>query len=399
MVAHGVEWTLKELFVFPNEQVYWTILIVLDPFINGLVVGAFILSSLHHVFHKEEFKDIARYALVFSFALLLVAPIPLQIHLLQPIRGFQIFFTPHLVSAMAAFGMVLALYGLIVVSEIWFMYRTHFIHQAQAYRERPGIMNKGLGLLFSVFTLGATRTDDIALHRDIKALTFLAGLGIPVACVLHGYVGFIFGSVKSNALWSSPLMPVIFLMSAMVSGVALCAVTYLIILKFKRIPVEAPFLRTLANYLLAFLVLAFVLEILDMIYRAYVGQSSWKILKPLLFERDFFKLVILQYLIGNVLPFLLLCIPSMSVSRLSITSLLVLFGVFMMRWNVVIGGQSFSNTYQGFMHYEIPIIPHNFETLKEGLVGAVIVCLLPFIFFFIINFFTPALPSKKLKTG
>lgn len=397
MVAHGVEWTLKELFVFPNEQVYWTIQIVLYPFISGLVVGAFILSSLYYVFHKEEFKGIAQYALVFSFALLMVAPIPLQLHLLQPMRGFQIFFTPHFVSAIAAFGMVLTAYGLIVLSEIWFVYRVHFVNQAKEYSQRGGLMNKGLALAYSVFTLGATTVNKTAVDRDHKATVFLSALGIPVACVLTGYVGFVFGSLKSNALWSTPLMPVIFVMSAMVSGVALCALTYTTILWCKKIPLEKGFLRSLANYLMVFLILAFVLEILDMIYRAYVGENSWDILKPLLFGRDFFKLVVLQYCIGNVLPFLLLCLPGMSFVRLNVVSLLVLFGVFMMRWNVVIGGQSFSNTFRGFMHYEIPVIPHNFETLKEGVLGAIIVCLLPFLFFWVMNFFIPAIPSNSHK--
>ena len=58
-------------------------------------------------------------------------------------------------------------------------------------------------------------------------------MGIPVACFLHGYAGFIFGSVKANALWMSPLMPVIFIMSAVVSGIALCMLTYIVIMEWQ----------------------------------------------------------------------------------------------------------------------------------------------------------------------
>ena len=61
-----------------------------------------------------------------------------------------------------------------------------------------------------------------ALEKDERAVKILAGIGIPVACFLHGYAGFIFGSVKANALWMTPLMPVIFICSAVVSGIALC---------------------------------------------------------------------------------------------------------------------------------------------------------------------------------
>ena len=60
-------------------------------------------------------------------------------------------------------------------------------------------------------------------------------------------------------------------------------------------------------------------------------------------------------------------------------------GVFMMRWNVVIGGQSFSLTFSGYMENLLPIIPHNLETLKVGLLGASIIGLLPFVLFWILN--------------
>jgi formate-dependent nitrite reductase membrane component NrfD len=41
-------------------------------------------------------------------------------------------------------------------------------------------------------------------------------------------VGFIFGSVKANPWWSTPLMPVVFLFSAMVSGIAAVMVLYVV---------------------------------------------------------------------------------------------------------------------------------------------------------------------------
>ena len=108
-MVHGEIWTLKELFVYPNEYIYWSIQIVMYPFMTGLVAGAFVLSSLYHVFGIKELKDIARFALVFSFALLFAAPMPIVLHLQYPFRGVNIFLTPHFTSAIAAFGIVLLL--------------------------------------------------------------------------------------------------------------------------------------------------------------------------------------------------------------------------------------------------------------------------------------------------
>jgi hypothetical protein len=76
---------------------------------------------------------------------------------------------------------------------------------------------------------------------------------------------------------------------------------------------------------------------------------------------------------------------------------LVLFGVFMMRYNVVIGGQSFSLTFAGFMHYHIPVIPHDLETFKEGIFGALFTGSLPFVFFYVFNKLLPSMPEVKAE--
>ena len=70
MEVHGELWTLKEFFVYPNEYIYWSLQIVMYPFMTGLVAGAFVLSSLYHVFGRKELKDMARFSLIFSYALL-----------------------------------------------------------------------------------------------------------------------------------------------------------------------------------------------------------------------------------------------------------------------------------------------------------------------------------------
>jgi formate-dependent nitrite reductase membrane component NrfD len=240
----------------------------------------------------------------------------------------------------------------------------------------------------------------------------MAGIGIPVACFLHGYAGFIFGSVKANALWMTPLMPVIFICSAVVSGIALCILCYVVVQEIRKFMAKkkiarwsrdtsAPSVEELegakhqevmlaSNYLLYFMIGAITLEILDLIFRGYTQVKSWDILREVIMERDFTKIFILQYAIGNVLPFLMMVLPGRTVRRTTIATVLVLFGVFMMRWNVVIGGQAFSLSFSGFMDYHLPIIPHDWETFKEGLFGALTVIITPFVLFYFINMFIPA---------
>jgi Ni/Fe-hydrogenase subunit HybB-like protein len=415
MFAHGEAWTIKELFVLPNEYIYWSVQIVMYPFMTGLVAGAFVLSSLYHVFGIKQLKDMARFSLVFSFALLFVAPMPLMFHLLQPFRGIYVFMTPHFTSAIAAFGIVFSTYGAIVASELWFVYRKHFVETSLFLKNKPdkSLIEMLWYIVFSVLTLGAYDISEASLKRDEKAIKILAGIGIPVACFLHGYAGFIFGSVKANALWMTPLMPVIFIMSAVVSGIALCMFTYIItmeirkLLAAKRSPspayqsreeikgIEMNVIKMTARYLLLFLIAAISLELLDLIFRGYTAVKSWDVLRSVIYGKDFTSIFVLQYGIGNLIPFILFLMPRLTIKKTMIGVILVLFGVFMMRWNVVIGGQAFSLTFAGYMHYHLPLIPHDYETFKEGLTGALFIFFMPFFLFWIFNKIFPVFNLKE----
>ncbi len=416
MLVHGEIWTTKEYFVYPNEYVTWAIQIVLYPYVTGLVAGAFVLSSLYHVFGVKQLKDIARFALVFSFALLPVAMMPLQLHLQHPFRGIEVLMTPHFTSAISAFGIVFSTYFAIVATEIWFVYRKHFVETATALKNKPdkGMIDSIRQLIFSALTLGAWDISPAAMEKDHKAIGIMAGIGIPVACFLHGYAGFIFGSVKANALWMTPLMPVIFIMSAVVSGIALCLLVYTIVMEGrKRLAklkkpgtygyqdlkhirgVEDHEVKLTAKFLMIFMILAITLELLDLVFRGYTAMKSWDALRAVIYQRDAFKVFVLQYTIGNLLPFIMLLWPRITVKRAAIASVFVLFGVFMMRWNVVIGGQAFSSTFHGFMEYHFPWVPVNAETIKEGWPGVLLVAVTPFILFYILNKFVPVFIGEK----
>ena len=415
-MVHGEVWTLKELFVLPNEYIYWSLQIVMYPLMTGLVAGAFVLSSLYHVFGVKQLKDMARFALVFSFSLLIAAPVTLLLHLQFPLRGVNVFLTPHFTSAIASFGVVFFIYASIVATELWLVYRRRFVEISLSLRGTPGMSfgQRLRRLLFTALTLGSFDVSQDTLHRDEKAVKIFAGVGIPVAFFLHGYVGFIFGSVKANALWMTPLMPVIFIMSAVVSGIALCILTYVVTQEIRKLiasrraasesrlmvreeikSAEISAIRITARYLLAFLVAALSLELLDLLFKGYTAVKSWDVLRSVIYRRDFVQIFIFQYAIGDLLPIILLLLPRLSLRRASIAVLLVLFGVFMMRWNVVIGGQAFSLTFSGFMHYRMPIIPHDWETFKEGLFGAVGIFVVPFVIFWILNKVLPVIPDTE----
>ena len=166
LIVHGAEWTDKIGFVYPNEFIYWSIQIVMYPYMTGLVAGAFVLSSLYHVFDQKDLKEMARFSLVFSLCLLPVAMMPLLLHLQQPLRGINVMFTPHFTSAIAAFGIVFSTYALIVMSEIWFVYRVFFVEQTRALKGQSGFVNNFKRITYNLLTLGAYELSDEAVRQD-----------------------------------------------------------------------------------------------------------------------------------------------------------------------------------------------------------------------------------------
>ena len=162
---------------------------------------------------------------------------------------------------MAMFGFVYLWYLMgVLVLEIWFDYRKDLV---LTWKSSKGLKRQFYGAL----TLWADDISPEALRIDDKIGRFITIVGIPSAFLLHGYVGFIFGSVKANPWWSTPLMPVVF--SAIVSGVAAVMLLYLGLCWLRRVPIDMPCLDTIAKYLFFAFVIDFSLEMLDLIHRIY----------------------------------------------------------------------------------------------------------------------------------
>src|SRR5512147_2367089 len=177
-------------FMYPNEmELQWSVLIVLYPYITGLVAGAFILASLERIFRVEAVRPTYRLALLTALAFLLVAPLPLQLHLGHPERSFEMYLTPHTTSAMAMFGFVYLWYLMVVlVLEIWLDYRADIVLAARA---STGVKR----LIYRVMALWSNNISPESLELDDRIGRTLTVIGIPSAFLLHGYVGFIFVSV------------------------------------------------------------------------------------------------------------------------------------------------------------------------------------------------------------
>lgn len=379
---------LKEIsgYIYPNEiELHWGLLIVIYPYLTGLVAGAFILASLVKVFNVKEVQPTYRLSLLTALAFLIVAPLPLLAHLGHPEKSFEIFLTPNTASAMAMFGFVYAWYLMaVLLLEIWLEYRQDLINWT---RTETGL-KKWIHRTMSLFSRDLSEP---AIRFDEKASKVITLIGIPSAFLLHGYVGFIFGSIKANPWWSSVLMPIVFLFSAIVSGISLVLLIYIIVTPIRSRQLDMLCVDKIASFMFYAMIVDFSLEALDFIHRIYESEESIKILAEMVSDKLFFSLVVVQLLIGMIIPLMAIMLVKLfrktpdELRRLVyfLSALLVQVGIFSTRWNVVIGGQLFSKSFRGLTVYKMTFLG------LEGLLVSIGLLILPFIILYILFYYLP----------
>ncbi|MBI4486229.1 MAG: polysulfide reductase NrfD, partial [Acidobacteria bacterium] len=232
-------------------------------------------------------------------------------------------------------------------------------------------------------------------------------IGIPSAFLLHGYVGFIFGSVKANPWWSSVLIPIVFLFSAIVSGIAAVLVLYVLTSLVRARDVDMTCLDKLASFLLYALIIDFSLEVLDFIHRFYEAEESIAILSQLVTSRLFISLIVLQVVLGTVVPMLTLGLITPAFASKSLVrstgelrrmmyfgaALLIQIGIFCTRWNVVIGGQLFSKSLRGLTVFKLEVLG------PEGFFAAAGMLMLPLVVLFILTRILPPWPDAAASVA
>jgi Ni/Fe-hydrogenase subunit HybB-like protein len=371
-------------YVYPNETVFpWSILIVVYPYLTGLVAGAFTVSSLYQVFGFKRLEPVAHFAMLSSLCLMIFVPTPLLLHLGHPERAFNAMLTPHLTSAMAVFGYISAFYIILLMLENWFVFRPYIVRQAQT---RRGV----LGLIYRVATLGSYDLSEKAMRYDRKWIFALAVIGIPGAHGLHGYVGFVFGSLKSREWWSSDLMPVIFLFSAIISGVSLLIVLYVVSCWLRRVKIDLDCLKGLGYAMWGFLMFALLLEGVEFGALVYRGREGIEFIMQFVEGPLIVPFFILQVAVGAVTPILVLSYLFWRGTKglplavgIVVSAMLVMFSVLMMRYNVVIGGQEIAKTGKGLLAFQFEVFG------RDGILAASSVLIAPLILLTVVVQFLP----------
>lgn len=321
---------------------------------TGSSAAAFIVSSFAHVFGWKKYRPIAGFSLLLAFVLLAVAPLNLVDDLRQPGRviNFFLYGWENFPTSPMKWGVLLLLaYPLLILAEACVLYREQIVAR------RDAAENKYLRRFYCLLALGRLDTSDAARERDYILSRRLGAAGIPLALSVHGYTGYILGVVHAFPLWHTPLMPILFLASAMVSGTGLLLLLLPVVQKYftAMARVDWPLMSELTRLLAWFIVLDLVMRFFWLTF-AIPFNGSEKYALASYFRAHFLDTAVLEYGIGLFLPLLIGFTAWRRRPPLMVAAGMVsAAGVWLFRWNTVIGGQGLGKTTAGLLQYHVPL--------------------------------------------
>ena len=309
--------------------VTWGLWVAAYIYFIGLSAGAFLVSSLVFVFGLKRFEKIGRLAILTAIVTLLMALMSIGLDLGHLGRSWHVYIWPNFASPMAWMIWLYTAYMLLLFAEAYFLMRA----DAFEGRTKPGLA----GLINRILSTGVRSATEENRTNDMRIVRVLATLGVPLATAFHGGVGALFGVLAARPLWHSGLYPILFLLSAVVSGGA--AITLLAYLFLRRDPERAQIIRSLAVLVLGVLAFELLWELAEigvyMYGRMPSHTAAWHVIMsgphPLVFW-------IGQVGFGGIIPLILLLvgIRRQWTEGLTLACLSIALAFFAIRLNIVI---------------------------------------------------------------
>jgi tetrathionate reductase subunit C len=284
-----------------NHQEAFGLFIAIYFYLTGLSAGSFILSTLSYGFGMEQYKPLGKVGVVLATILLIIAPLFLLLHIGAPYRAWHLFVYLNWSSPITWGSFLLVLYPINCIIYGYFMFK-----------------------------------------NNLKLTRLFGFIGIPLAISVHGYTGFILAFGKARALWNTALMPILFLASAIVSGIALMILICIIAGRFfsKEKKINKDLIFSLSKLLAWMIVFDLFLVGSDLLVLSISHSDAQAALQLLLGGNFSFLFLVVENLLGKIIPFILLVVPRFrNLATVTIASILVVVGIFFMRYVVVLAGE------------------------------------------------------------
>lgn len=287
----------------PHEHSFGA-MIALYIFFTGLSAGSFFLSTLSYGFGRVQYRALSRPAIITATLMLLIAPVFLLIHVGKPLRSWHLFLFLNLRSPITWGSFLLTSYPLFCL-----------IYMACIFQEKE------------------------------KAAKKWGLIGIPFAVSVHAYTGFILAFCPARPLWHSSMVPLLFLVSAVVSGTALMIVVFAAQCSLRGEAMDVAgergrLLLSLGRILGWLLILDLLLTGVDILVASVSGGGDRMGVGVLLRGELAPRFVGIEIVLGKLIPLVILFHPRLQrVRPLLIASLLIILGILFMRLDLVQVGE------------------------------------------------------------
>ena len=304
-----------------NNVFAWALYIMLFVFFVGLSAGGLIISSVPKFFHSDRYDSIAALGVLVSFACIVVAGLLVVPDIGRPERLYQFFTSPDFRSPMVWDFAIVIVYGVFTAGYLWLL-------------TRRDLAARGSRLAFGVSDTEAGR------ERDKRLSFWAAAIAIPLAIALHSITGWIFALQIGRGDWFSPLVAPMFIMKALVSGLALMIVTAVLADRYTNFELPRERVPELGKILGVFVAVHIVYLLgAERLPHAWAANFEfWAITSGFLIGETAYFWV--WTVVGGVLPLALLVVPSVRqrVGAVVAASVLAITGILFEGINLVFVG-------------------------------------------------------------
>jgi len=312
----------------------WGAWIAFYIFFVGLSAGAFLLSTMIYVFGMKNLEKIGREALLTAFLSMILALTFVLLDIGQMGRFWHalVYFNP--TSILAYEVRFYTIYMLLLLVELYFAMRPDLVRTAQADN---GIRST----IARLASLGSRDLSEAAMERDHKWLKVLGIVGIPIAIFgVHGGTGALFAVVKAHHYWNSAVFPIIFVVSALVSGTALLMALYIIRQKVIGKKPDISMVQGLATIMVGFLMVDWGLQFYEILISVYSrNPHALETFEIMFFGPMWWTFWIVQLLLGAIVPIFLFFKYKHSVKAMLAAAVMVVVGILAVRFNIVVPTQ------------------------------------------------------------
>ena len=301
-----------------DNQYPWGIWIGLDVAAGvALAAGGFTTAALGHIMHRDKYEAVIRPALL--TALLGYTFVALSVSI--DIGRWYYIWHPLIMwngnSALFEVGICVMFYLTVLYIEFLPMVTERFIGKVNM----PGILSK-----FNDFIDGLLRKLDKGLS---KTMFIFIIAGVVLSCLHQSSLGtlMIISGPKMHPLWQTPILPLLFLLSAIAVGFPMVIMESLTASKSFGLKPETDILTSLSKFVGPLLGIYLLGKIGDMVIRETFVYLTEINSISILFG--------IEVIIGVIIPLRMFLSSEVrkSTSGLYIASLLVIFGVLMNRFN------------------------------------------------------------------